>query len=124
MDSGDPSHAACLRLLEGHRGPLFIPVLVVTEVTYLLAQRAGHQVELRFLADLVLGTYEASGLQETDWVRIAELVATYRDLRLGTVDASVVALAERLRITQIATLDHRHFSVVRPAHVEAFELLP
>ena len=43
---------------------------------------------------------------------------------LGTVDASVIALAERLKVSQIATLDHRHFSVVRPAHVEAFELLP
>ena len=43
---------------------------------------------------------------------------------LGTVDASVIALAERLKVAQIATLDHRHFSVVRPAHVESFELLP
>ena len=59
-----------------------------------------------------------------DWPRIIELVWTYRDLPLGTVDASVIALAERPKIRQIATLDHRHFSVVRPAHVEAFELLP
>ena len=43
---------------------------------------------------------------------------------LGTVDASVVSAAERLRIAQIATLDHRHFSVVRPEHLPAFTLLP
>jgi len=49
---------------------------------------------------------------------------TYGDLPLGTVDASVVAAAERLDITTIATIDRRHFSVVRPSHVEAFTLLP
>ncbi len=57
-------------------------------------------------------------------MRIAELVSVYRDLPLGTVDASVVAAAERLGVTEIATLDRRHFGVVRPAHVDAFELLP
>ena len=63
-------------------------------------------------------------MEQVDWVRIAELGWRYRDMPLGTVDASVVALAERLKVTQIATLDHRHFSVVRPTHVESFELLP
>ena len=51
-----------------------------------------------------------------------ELVETYEDLGLGTVDASVIAAAERLGATIIATLDRRHFSVVRPSHVFAFEL--
>jgi uncharacterized protein len=51
-------------------------------------------------------------------------VAAYGDLPLGSVDASVVAAAERLRATTVATLDRRHFGVVRPAHTEAFELLP
>jgi uncharacterized protein len=59
-----------------------------------------------------------------DWLRIAELVATYGDLPLGTVDASVVAAAERLDITDIATVDRRHFGVVRPGHTDAFTLLP
>jgi predicted nucleic acid-binding protein len=43
---------------------------------------------------------------------------------LGTVDASVVAAAERLGLADIATVDRRHFSVVRPSHVAAFTLLP
>lgn len=38
--------------------------------------------------------------------------------------ASVVAAAERLRIEAVATLDRRHFSVVRPRHVPAFKILP
>jgi len=63
-------------------------------------------------------------LHPADLERTAELVGQYRDLPLGTVDASVVAAAERLDIHTIATLDRRHFGVVRPRHVEAFELVP
>jgi predicted nucleic acid-binding protein len=54
----------------------------------------------------------------------AELVADYRDLPLGTVDASVIAAAERLDAAEVATLDRRHCSVVRPRHEVAFQLLP
>jgi len=50
--------------------------------------------------------------------------ATYHDLPLGTVDASVVAAAERVGAKLVATLDRRHFTVVRPKHVGAFEILP
>jgi predicted nucleic acid-binding protein len=59
-----------------------------------------------------------------DLLRMSELVATYADMPLGAVDASVVAIAERLDVTSIATLDRRHFSVVRPRHIAAFTLLP
>jgi predicted nucleic acid-binding protein len=51
-------------------------------------------------------------------------VEKYADLPLGGTDASVVALAERLHETELATLDHRHFKVVRPNHVAAFTLRP
>ncbi|WP_225978680.1 twitching motility protein PilT [Gandjariella thermophila] len=56
--------------------------------------------------------------------RMAQLVKTYADLPLGAVDASVITVAERLGISRVATLDRRHFTVVRPKHVPALELLP
>jgi predicted nucleic acid-binding protein len=59
-----------------------------------------------------------------DTIRIAELVGRYRELPLGTVDASVVAAAERLGVEEVATTDRRHFNVVRPAHVERLALVP
>lgn len=59
-----------------------------------------------------------------DLDRMAELVETYADFPLGLVDASVIAVAERLNADAVATLDHRHFSVVRPRHLPAFKLLP
>lgn len=55
---------------------------------------------------------------------MAELVTEYADLGLGTTDASVIAIAERLGVSEVATLDHRHFTVVRPRHTRAFTLLP
>jgi predicted nucleic acid-binding protein len=63
-------------------------------------------------------------LTETDVSRMADLAERYADLRLGGTDASVIAIAERLGIYRIATFDRRHFTVVRPVHVEAFTLLP
>ena len=63
-------------------------------------------------------------LSPSDVARVAELVAQYDDLPLGTTDASVIALAERLGVDEIATLDQRHFRVVRPRHVDALTLLP
>ena len=56
--------------------------------------------------------------------RIAELIDIYADLGLGGTDASLIALAERLNLTTLATLDRRHFTVVRPSHTAAFELVP
>jgi len=101
-----------------------VPVLVVTEVVYLIGTRLGPAAETRFIGDLASGAFTVEEVQPQDWLRIAELVWQYRDLPLGTVDASVVATAERLAVTTVATLDHRDFRAVRPKHIPAFELLP
>lgn len=93
-----------------------MPTLVVAEVVYLLAGRLGIDAELRFLGDCAAGNFVVEAVEPGDWLRIAELVARYRDLPLGTTDASVLALAERRGCHNIATLDRRHFTVVRPAH--------
>ncbi|MHB8469680.1 MAG: type II toxin-antitoxin system VapC family toxin [Gaiellaceae bacterium] len=124
VDADDARHRDCLALLERHPGPLALPVLVVAEVAYLVGTRLGPDAEVRFLGDLANRAFVTIPVEENDWLRIAELVSRYRDLRLGTVDASVVAAAERLGVTTIATLDRRHFGVVRPAHIAAFELIP
>jgi len=99
-------------------------MLVITEVAYLLASRIGAETEVRFLGDLAAGELVPEAVDASDWIRIAELVMVYRDLSLGTVDASIVAAAERLDARTIATLDRRHFSVVRPAHMPFFDLVP
>jgi uncharacterized protein len=124
VDADDRHHEASLELLETHSGPLIVPTLVVTEVVYLLGTRLGYQAEVRFLGDLAAGEFTVEPVAAADWLRIAELVARYRDLPLGTVDASVVAAAERLDERSVATFDRKHFTVVRPSHTAAFRLLP
>jgi uncharacterized protein len=124
IDADDAHHEDCLALLKSHPGPLAVPVLVVAEVAHLVGTRLGSIAEVRFLGDLAGRAFVTIPVEDDDWLRIAELVSRYRDLTLGTVDASIVAAAERLGVTTIATLDRRHFGVVRPAHVAAFELLP
>lgn len=98
-------------------------MLVITEVAYLIASRLGAEPEVRFLGDLARGAFAVEPVHAADWLRIAELVWRYRDLGLGTVDASVVAVAERMGITDVATLDRRHFGVVRPSHVETLTIV-
>lgn len=114
---------ACRELLETHRGPLIVPTLVITEVTYLIGTRLDPTAEVLLLGDLAAGSLIVEPVAPADWLRIAELVGRYRDLPLGTVDASVIAAAERLGVTEIATLDRRHFDVVT-AHHGPFALLP
>ncbi len=124
VDADDRHHRASLALLESHPGPLVVPTLVITEAAYLIATRLGAAAEVRFLGDFAGGVFAVEPVDPADWLRIAELVGRYRDLPLGTVDASVVAAAERLGIVEVATVDRRHFGVVRPRHAETLRLLP
>lgn len=125
LHAGDRQHERCLRWYDTARGPLVVPQTVVVEVAYLVAQRCGPEVEAEFARSLGPdGPFELVALQSTDMTRVAQLVQQYADFPLGTVDASVVTLAERLNVTSIATLDIKHFSAVRPRHVDAFTLHP
>lgn len=123
IDRDDRHHTASLDLLETHPGPLIVPTLVVTEVAYLLGTRLGADPEVRFLGDFAAGNLIVEPVAASDWLRMAELVAQYADLPLGTVDTSVIAAAERLGANDIATLDHRHFTVVR-SNIGTLNLLP
>jgi predicted nucleic acid-binding protein len=124
IDVDDRHHAASLELLLTHAGPLLVPMLVLTEVAQLVASRLGARAEVLLLGDLAAGTFIVDHVAAGDWLRIADLVWRYRDLGLGTVDASVIAAAERLGLSTVATLDRRHFGVVAPSHVAGFTLLP
>jgi uncharacterized protein len=106
------------------RRPLLVPATVVAEVGYLLGREAGAKVESLFLDSLAAGDFASVDLTAADCARMSELVRRYGDLPLGTTDASVVAVAERIGVNEIATLDRRHFTVVRPRLVNALALLP
>lgn len=73
---------------------------------------------------MVKGTFELVQLTNDDLRRVSELIVQYADFPLGAVDASVIAVAERFQTDRVATLDHRHFTVVKPNHVSGLTLLP
>ena len=120
----DRNHERCIELLSQASRPLIVPSLVVTEVAYFLADRIGHQAEQAFARSLRDGELLVEPVEPVDWGRIDQLLSEYADLPLGIVDASVVAACERLGAGTLATLDRRHFSVVRPRHRDALTLLP
>ena len=97
---------------------------LVAEVGYLLAREVGAVIESMFLRSLSNGDLVPVELGTDDYARMADLVDQYADFPLGTTDAAVIAIAERLDVSEIATLDRRHFTVVRPRHGIAFTLLP
>lgn len=122
LDATDPDHERCATLLRETHESRIVPLCVLVEVEYLL--RPWPQALTALLADFDTGAFELLDLP-TRWLRRSgELIERYRDLPLGLVDATVIAATEMLGETKVATLDHRHFTVVRPTHTSALELLP
>jgi predicted nucleic acid-binding protein len=80
-------------------------------------------VLVALLDDLADGAYRVENLVLADYRRVRELCDRYADADVGFVDAAVLAVAERLGETTLATLD-RHFGLLRPRHVDALQLLP
>jgi predicted nucleic acid-binding protein len=117
-------HAASVAALAAAHPPRFVPGLVIAEMSYLLARDASAAVEAEFLRSFATGFLTLADLIVADLDRSAELVEQYADLPLGATDACLVALAERLGIVELATLDRRHFNVVRPRHVDTLTLIP
>jgi predicted nucleic acid-binding protein len=122
LDVTDPEHRRCSDVLRGSAEPRLVPVCVLVEVEYLV--RPWPEAFPALLADFESGAFELVDLPPRWLQRAGELVDRYRDLPLGLVDASVITSAEMLDEPKIATLDHRHFTVVRPTHVDALTLVP
>lgn len=123
-DDNDPAHQACCDEIETTTAALITTPLVVAETGYLIDRQLGPTAEAAFYRSIANGDLIVEHLTATDWQRVAELVESYADFPLGGTDASIVAIAERLGITRVATLDRRHFQAVRPVHCEAFALVP
>lgn len=121
-DKGDDWHGRMRAFLEGEPRVLLVPVTVIPEATYLLRERLGRSAENLFVESLAAGEMTVEPLRAGDVARSADLLKRYDFL--GFVDASIVAMAERLRLTSLVTTDRRDFRRVRPKHVRAFELLP
>jgi uncharacterized protein len=124
LDAHDPDHEACRRLIGESREDLIVPTLVLGELDYWCTKRLGAAVWSMFFEDVIEGAYVVEAPTFDDLRRCRELSEVYSDLAVGLVDASVLALVERIGEAKLATLDHRHFRVMRPRHLESIRLLP
>jgi predicted nucleic acid-binding protein len=124
MDRKDRDHAVCAELLAENRRSLIVPAPVLPELEWLAEHYLQPSAFDAFLADIADGLVRIADLGRTDYARVRQLCHRYRDLPLGFVDASVIAIAERLGEHRLATLDRRHFTAVRPLHTPAFVLVP
>ncbi len=117
-------HDECLALVTAQRVGLASTAAVIAETAWLPLDRDGPNAQQQFIGSILTGDIGVIDLTATDWARVHELITVYADASLDIIDASTIAVAERLNQTVIATLDERDFRIVRPAHIEAFELLP
>lgn len=103
---------------------ILLPATVLAEVCYWLNRHGGPEVEAAFLDSVADGTFELVDLTTKDIERTAELVRQFSSFPLGATDASVIAVAERLGVREIATFDRRHFPAITPKAGGHFTLLP
>lgn len=124
LDRDDPDHARCLALIENCTEDLVVPTLVLSELDYWCRKIGLEDAWLTFLDDADSGAWRIEHPTAADLRRARELQAAYHDMAIGVVDATVMALVERLREPKLATLDERHFRALRPAHADFITLLP
>ena len=122
LDRRDPDHVRSAEVLRRRDLDLVVPALVIAEVSHFAALRLGPRGEAVFVRGLRDLNVEAP--DPDDWPIIADLVERYGDFPLGTVDASIVVLADRLDTDLIVTLDRRHFGTIRSPRGRSFRLLP
>ena len=124
LDRSDADHAACRALIEAADEPLLIPSPVLVEVDYWINRRLHAGALIALIADIEAGAYVVADLEPSDYARVREVCDRYADADIGFVDAAVLAIVERLNEPKLATLDRRHFGLLRPRHRESIELLP
>jgi len=128
-DTRDDDHERCKRWFD-QLAPdvtLYVPPTVIAEVCYLVNREVGPEAEAAVLDDIGDGdryTYQLVDLLNEDIRRMADLVRQYADREMGGTDASIVAVAERLKINTVATINRKDFDNVRPKHVPALSIVP
>jgi uncharacterized protein len=124
FDANEPDHDAVSRVIDGSDEALVVSPYVIAELDYLVATRVGVEAELEVLRELASGAWELAAFGAPDLEQAASVIKKYRDQQVGAADASNVVLADRYQTRTIATLDRRHFTVLRPMGGGRFAVVP
>ena len=112
IDRSDQHHGALTEIYQEAPSQWVLPWAILPEVDYLTATHLGQRAQDLWLADLASGAFSVEWGRPEDLVAAERLCRRYKALRIGLVDAVVIAVAERLRSSAIATLDLKHFGAV------------
>jgi hypothetical protein len=112
IDAHEHHHRVLRSLFEHRPEEWVLPWAVLPEIDYLVATHLGDKAEQTFLADLASGAFTIEWGGAVDLAAAHRICKRHRSLRLGLVDGVVMAVAERIRASAIATLDVRHFAAV------------
>ena len=121
-DADDAWHERARDWIDDTNELLIVPVTVLPEIVYLLHSRLGAPAELAFVQSAAAGELEIEPLRQQDLARSTDVMRRYPVV--GFVDATIVAMAERLKIETIATTDRRHFGLVKSRHTKGYQLVP
>ena len=124
IDHNDIHHESIAAAMRTLTATIYLPMPAITEVAYFVSKRMGNVATALFLEDLSSTDLILEKPTSRDFARSAEILRKYDDANIDFVDACLVAMAERLNITKILTVDHRHFRMFQPAHCKSFELIP
>lgn len=124
IDRSQAQHATAAAALRQAKAPFLLSPFVLAELGYLLTTRVGSEEQAMLLEEVARGAYRLEQFGPEDVAAAALVIEKYRDLRIGLTDASIVVLAERHRLLDVLTLDHRHFDVLRGPGGRRFRLRP
>lgn len=123
-DAAEAQHRSCVAALSAEHEAIIVPQPVLPEICYLIASRLGPSKETAFLRGLLDSDWRLEPMSTDDLSRATAILEDYADAALGFVDAAIMAIAERLAVRRVYTLDRRDFQLVKPLHAAAFEVLP
>jgi predicted nucleic acid-binding protein len=124
LDEENEKHEDTVLIADLYDAQFVVPYVVLTEVAYLFHREGGVPAVLKFLDGLAIMQPQLEDVSLSDVARVREIMMIYQDSRLDFVDCCIMALSERLNITQVCTFDHRDFSIFRPKHSTYLEILP
>lgn len=119
----DPHHEAC-RLVALQEPSALIPSVVLPELAYMIIRNMERKTLITFMRELLTDESQVVDATTEDFVRAMEIMEKYFDANLDFVDCTIMAMAERLGISRILTVDRRDFSMFRPKHIPYFTILP
>ena len=124
IDEDDSWHSKVKRVIEEKRLELILPSTILPEICYLANKYLGAEVEIGFVKAVAEGEIKVEEVDIKDYRSALKHLKTYKKLNIGFVDATVIAVAERLEMYTLLTTDRRHFSQIKTGKGKSFNLLP